>query len=71
MRNKLFLRLLPWGVLFFFCLSGPLAAAPAQGLPIPTVKIGVGEAKDPGEVTVLIQILILLTVLSLAPAFSS
>jgi flagellar biosynthetic protein FliP len=32
------------------------------------VKIGVGEAKDPGEVSVLIQVLILLTVLSLAPA---
>ena len=32
------------------------------------MKIGVGEAKDPGEVSVLIQILILLTVLSLAPA---
>jgi len=32
------------------------------------VKIGVGEAKDAGEVSVLIQILILLTVLSLAPA---
>jgi flagellar biosynthetic protein FliP len=55
-------------VLFFLCLAAPLAAAPVQGWPIPTVKIGVGEAKDPGEVTVLIQILILLTVLSLAPA---
>jgi len=42
--------------------------AQAQAWPIPTVKIGVGEAKDPGEVSVLIQILILLTVLSLAPA---
>jgi flagellar biosynthetic protein FliP len=46
------------------------AAAWAQGqaLPIPTIKIGVGEAKDAGEVSILIQILILLTVLSLAPA---
>jgi len=68
MRNRLFLRLLPVGVLCFLCLAAPLAAAPAQGWPIPTLKIGVGEAKDPGEVTVLIQILILLTVLSLAPA---
>jgi len=40
----------------------------AQAWPIPTLKIGVGEAKDPGEVSVLIQILILLTVLSLTPA---
>jgi len=45
------------------------AAAWAQGqLPIPTIKIGIGEAKDAGDVSVLIQILILLTVLSLAPA---
>ncbi len=44
------------------------SSAWAQAWPIPTVKIGVGEAKDPGEVSVLIQVLILLTVLSLAPA---
>ena len=37
-------------------------------MPLPTIKIGVGEAKDPGEVSVLIQILFLLTILSLAPA---
>src|SRR3989304_5573028 len=50
-------------------LVGPSSmAASSQVLPIPTVKIGVGESKDPGEVSVLIQILVLLTVLSLAPA---
>ena len=42
--------------------------AQGQVLPIPTIKIGIGEAKDPGEVSILIQILILLTVLSLATA---
>jgi len=36
--------------------------------PIPTLQIGVGEAKGPEEVSVVIQILALLTVLSLAPA---
>jgi flagellar biosynthetic protein FliP len=40
----------------------------AQSIPIPTIKIGIGEAKDPGEGSVLIQILFLLTILSLAPA---
>ena len=40
----------------------------AQTLPIPTLKIGIGEAKNPEEVSVLIQILFLLTILSLAPA---
>jgi flagellar biosynthetic protein FliP len=52
----------------FLWISGPPAAAQTQGWPIPSVKIGVGEAKDAGDVSVLIQILILLTVLSLAPA---
>ena len=50
-------------------LSSPLPTfAQGQALPIPTIKIGVGEAKDSGEVSVLIQILFLLTILSLAPA---
>jgi flagellar biosynthetic protein FliP len=40
----------------------------AQNIPLPTIKIGIGEAKEPGEVSVLIQILFLLTVLTLAPA---
>lgn len=40
----------------------------AQALPIPTLKIGVGESKNPEEASVLIQILFLLTILSLAPA---
>ena len=46
-----------------------LAAAPGWGqLPVPALKIGLGEAKNPGEVSTLLQILMLLTVLSLAPA---
>ena len=50
-------------------LSCPLSAsAQSQTIPIPTIKIGVGEAKDSGEVSVLIQILFLLTILSVAPA---
>jgi len=66
MRNRLFIVYPVLLVLAAF-LAVP-AAAWAQGLPIPTIKIGVGEAKDAGEVSILIQILILLTVLSLAPA---
>jgi flagellar biosynthetic protein FliP len=63
-------KLLPW--LLMLSVAGVVgmtnSSALAQAWPIPTVKIGVGEAKDPGEVSALIQILILLTVLSLAPA---
>jgi flagellar biosynthetic protein FliP len=63
-------KLLPW--LLILSVAGVIgmaySSALAQPWPIPTVKIGVGEAKDAGEVSVLIQVLILLTVLSLAPA---
>jgi len=64
MRGKGFRWLIPLAVALFLGIGTPWAAA--QGIPM--VKIGVGEAKDAGEMSVLIQILILLTVLSLAPA---
>ncbi|SHJ80950.1 flagellar biosynthetic protein FliP [Malonomonas rubra DSM 5091] len=41
-------------------------AAMAQGLP--TITFGIGEATDPGEVSTALQILIVLTILSVAPA---
>lgn len=62
----LWIRLLVIGGLFLICTSP--AFAQNQNIPIPTIKIGVGEAKDPKEVSVLLQILFLLTILSLAPA---
>ena len=41
----------------------------AQQLPmLPTLKIGVEQANEPEQVSVLLQILFLLTILSLAPA---
>lgn len=43
-------------------------AAAAQPLPLPRLDIGVGTATQPGEVAVTLQLLFLLTVLSLAPA---
>jgi flagellar biosynthetic protein FliP len=66
MKGKLLFWLAILGVAGIIAMTH--SPAWAQAWPIPTVKIGVGEAKDAGEVSVLIQILILLTVLSLAPA---
>ena len=54
------------GALVLLWTGSGLAEAPI--LPIPSIKVGVGEAKTPGEVSVLIQILFFLTILSLAPA---
>jgi flagellar biosynthetic protein FliP len=68
MKNKFTLWIVALGVTGFLLAVPAGAFAQAQAFPIPTLKIGVGEAKEPGEVSVLIQILALLTVLSLAPA---
>ena len=62
----------PWltalGVAALLFTAAAPGFAQTQAWPIPTVKIGVGEAKDAGDISVLIQILVLMTVLSLAPA---
>ncbi len=42
--------------------------AEAQQLPLPTIKFGIDQTDNPQEVSMLLQILLLLTVLSLAPA---
>jgi flagellar biosynthetic protein FliP len=53
-------------VLVFFLLIS--AASCAEAIPFPTIQIGLGEAENPGQVSILIQIIALLTILSLAPA---
>ena len=62
-------RMLPLilGALFFLLIS--LETTHAQpNFPIPNVEIGVGEAQSPDEVATSIQILFLITILSIAPA---
>ncbi len=58
------------GLLFAVCLlllglSESLSAAP---LPIPSIQIGIDKAQTPGDVAVVLEIVALLTILSLAPA---
>ena len=58
---------------FILVLMGVLALLPANSafgvpLPIPSINIGVGQAEDPGDIAVTLQIIALLTILSLAPA---
>lgn len=58
-----------WLVLLFsFLLVLLHASAWAQDFPLPSLTIGVGETDKPQQVSLLLQILFLLTVLSLAPA---
>ncbi|MFC1891132.1 flagellar type III secretion system pore protein FliP [Thermodesulfobacteriota bacterium] len=64
-------RLINCICLILIILSTAIIASPAgaQQLPLlPTLSIGVQQADEPQQVSILLQILFLLTVLSLAPA---
>ena len=54
-------------VLLMLLVAAPLAAQ-APAFPLPRVTFGVDQAQGPGEVAVALQILLLLTILSVAPA---
>ncbi len=54
-------------VILFGAMMAP-AAGYCAAMPLPMVQLGVGQADNPGDVSVLLQIVALLTVLSLAPA---
>ncbi len=43
-------------------------AADAATFPLPSLQIGVGDAEEPGDVSAALQIIALLTILSIAPA---
>lgn len=52
--------------LFLLCLLLLPVSTFAAGLP--TITVGIGEATEPGEVSTALQILVVLTILSVAPA---
>ena len=59
------------GVFLFAYLVLPIICttlAYAQPIPVPTVQFGVGDAKNPEDVSVALQIILLLTLLTLAPS---
>ncbi|MCC6445212.1 MAG: flagellar type III secretion system pore protein FliP [Armatimonadetes bacterium] len=67
MRSRIWLALAGLALL----LAAPaMAQTPARGaaLPVPNVNIGVQPARSPGDVSMTLQILLLLTVLTLAPS---
>ncbi len=65
-----FLRLngktITWIMILAFLLL--TAAAGAQDVSLPKITIGIDKAKDPDQISASLQILVLLTVLSVAPA---
>lgn len=64
------MRARAWAILIFALVAGMVLVAPAIGanIPLPAIKIGVDQAKTPQDVAMSLQIILVLTVLSLAPA---
>ncbi|HYL81974.1 MAG TPA: flagellar type III secretion system pore protein FliP [Candidatus Acidoferrum sp.] len=63
--------LLAWLVLACLTTGGEAASqAPARsgGIGLPTISLGIGEARGPQEVSSALQVMLLLTVLALAPS---
>jgi flagellar biosynthesis protein FliP len=65
-NKKLYCLCTVLGLLILQLLSG--SAWAQQPLSLPTLKIGLDQAKNPEEVSTLLQIIFLMTVLSVAPA---
>ena len=63
-RNVTIIAVLVTITIVFF--AGPVQAAPE--VPLPSINIGVGNADNPQEMAASMQILFLLTILSLAPS---
>lgn len=64
LRNKKLVR----AILVILPVLLVCTAAAQTVVPIPKVNIGIGSAKSPGDVSTTLQVLALLTVLSIAPA---
>ena len=65
MENR---RFLPPFIFFFLLIFAVPAQNVAQQIPIPTVNFNIAQASGPAEVSLAIQILFLLTILTLAPS---
>lgn len=65
--RKIFMILL-FSFFFAFDLMAQSRTTPQDVLPIPKITIEVGKAQKSGDVAVTLQILLLMTILSLAPA---
>ncbi|MEW6652362.1 MAG: flagellar type III secretion system pore protein FliP [Bacteroidota bacterium] len=55
-------------VLLLFVFAAQVQAQAQQTIPFPKINLGVGTAEDGGDVSVTLQILLLMTILSLAPS---
>ncbi len=63
----IFYRMVLWTIIFFAGLNNQTAGA-APIIPLPQISVGMQAAQNPQEVATSLQILFMLTVLSLAPS---
>jgi flagellar biosynthetic protein FliP len=57
-----------FAILLFFFVAVPSSAQQSTTVPIPKIGINIGTSENPKDVSVTLQILLLMTVLSLAPS---
>ena len=57
-----------FAILLFFFIAIPVFAQQSTTVPIPKIGINIGTSENPKDVSVTLQILLLMTVLSLAPS---
>jgi len=57
-----------WLIITIICLCSFSNAFAANTIPVPSIQIGVAQTDDPQQVSVLLQILALLTIIALAPS---
>ncbi len=57
-----------FGILLIFFVATPVFAQQSTTIPIPKIGINIGTSENPKDVSVTLQILLLMTVLSLAPS---
>jgi len=57
-----------WLLIAVICLSSLSSVYAANTIPVPSIQIGVAQTDDPQQVSVLLQILALLTIIGLAPS---
>lgn len=67
-RRRRYVLLFVLAVMFIGVFAGPVFPQAGQGFVLPKITFGVEQAQRPGEVAVALQVLLMLTVLSLAPA---
>ena len=66
-KRYILLGLVGFGLLFSSFIIPEISEAAAT-LPIPAITVGLDRAKDPGDVAVALEVIALLTILSLAPS---